>query len=121
MFITLGAATILIGIIVLLYLPDHPMNAKFLTTEEKVAVLRHVSINMTGVANRTPRPRELLEALRDLQILLLIFPGIFVSAQVLMWSNLLIGPGFHVIWSHWYLFDNTYPEIRFHWQTKCLA
>jgi hypothetical protein len=84
MFITLGALTILVGIAVLLYLPDTPMNAKFLTTGEKVALLRHVSINMTGVANRTPRPKELLEAVRDLQILLLIFPGIFVSAQLVI-------------------------------------
>lgn len=81
MFITLGCVTIGVGILVLWLLPDTPMNARFLTTEEKVAVLRHVSINMTGVANRTPRPRELLEALRDLQILLLIFPGVFVSTH----------------------------------------
>jgi len=79
MFITLGAVTIIVGIIVLLYLPDTPLNAKFLKTEEKVAILRHVSINMTGVANRTPRLRELLEAVRDVQILLLIFPGVFAS------------------------------------------
>jgi hypothetical protein len=83
MFITLGSVTIIVGIVVLLFLPDTPMNAKFLKTEEKVAILRHVSINMTGIANRTPRPKELLEALRDLQILLLIFPGVFVSTQFL--------------------------------------
>ncbi|KAF2421119.1 putative allantoate protein [Tothia fuscella] len=79
MFITLGAVTVLTAVIVLFYLPDTPMDAKFLTTEEKVAVLRHVSINMTGVANRTPRPKEILEALKDLQILLLIFPGVFAT------------------------------------------
>jgi hypothetical protein len=84
MFITLGAVTVIVGIIILLYLPDTPMNAKFLKTEEKVAILRHVSINMTGVSNRTPRPRELLEAVRDVQILLLIFPGVFVSTQLLV-------------------------------------
>jgi hypothetical protein len=79
MFITLGAVTIVVGVFVILWLPDTPMEAKFLTTEEKVVLLRHVSINMTGVANRTPRPKELLEAFKDVQILLLIFPGIFVG------------------------------------------
>jgi MFS family permease len=79
MFITLGALTVIVGICILLFLPDTPMDAKFLSDEEKVAVLRHVSINMTGVSNRKPHPREILEALKDLQIWLLIFPGILAS------------------------------------------
>jgi hypothetical protein len=108
MFITLGAVTIIVGIIVLLYLPDTPLNAKFLKTEEKVAILRHVSINMTGVANRTPRLRELLEAVRDVQILLLIFPGVFVSTVSLVDRRILTSPGVHVIRSYRNIFNNAY-------------
>ena len=68
-----------VGAITYYWLPDTPMNAKFLTTQEKVAVLKHVSVNMTGVSNRKARPREILEAMADPQIWLLVFPGIFAS------------------------------------------
>jgi MFS family permease len=81
MFLTLGIITMVVGAMTWLWLPDTPMNAKFLKTEEKVALLKHVSVNMTGVVNHKPRPKELLETIRDPQIYLLVFPGIFVSSE----------------------------------------
>jgi MFS family permease len=92
MFLTLGITTLFIGALCWFRLPDTPMNAKFLSDEEKVAILRHVSINMTGVANKKARPAEIWEALRDPQIYLLVLPGIFVSLvpeyQKLAYTNL---------------------------------
>jgi len=82
MFITLGVLTILVGILTYYWLPDTPMNAKFITTTEKVALLKHVSVNMTGISNHKPRPKELLEGVKDLQIWGLVLPGIFVSCDV---------------------------------------
>jgi MFS family permease len=78
MFLTLGGVTFLVGAISFYWIPDTPMNARFLSVEEKVAILRHVSVNMTGVANHKARPAEIWEAVKDPQIYLLIFPGIFV-------------------------------------------
>jgi sugar phosphate permease len=79
MFLTLGILTLLIGVFVHFFLPNTPAEARFLSLEEKVALLRHTSVNMTGVANHKPRPREILEALRDPQLYLLILPGVFAS------------------------------------------
>jgi MFS family permease len=79
MFLTLGILTLLIGVFIFFFLPNTPVEAKFLTIEERVALLKHTSVNMTGVANHKPRPKELLEALKDPQLYLLILPGVFVS------------------------------------------
>jgi MFS family permease len=79
MYLSLGVFTLAIGLLTYFWLPDTPMNAKFLKTEEKVAVLNHVSVNMTGVANYKARPKEIAEAFSDPQVYLLVLPGIFVS------------------------------------------
>jgi MFS family permease len=79
MFLVLGILTMFVGALTWYWLPDTPMNAKFLKTEEKVALLKHVSVNMTGVSNHKARPKEILEAVKDPQIYLLVLPGIFVS------------------------------------------
>ncbi|KAK6992639.1 major facilitator superfamily transporter [Favolaschia claudopus] len=42
------------------------------TIGEKVALLKHVSVNQTGIENRHFRPREIVEALCDPQIYLLL-------------------------------------------------
>lgn len=81
MFIALGIVTVLMGIVDWFLLPDSPMTARFLNDREKVALLNHVSINMTGVENRKINPRQLWEAVKDIQMwllslgLLLVSPG----------------------------------------------
>jgi MFS family permease len=83
MFIVLGALTLMVGIVTFMRLPDHPMNAKFLSVEEKVAILKHVSVNMTGISQPKYRKKELWEAAKDPQILMLVFPAILVSYLVI--------------------------------------
>lgn len=78
MFITLGAATIFVGLATLIFLPDTPMQARWLTEAEKVALLKHVSVNQTGIQNRHFRAREILEAATDPQIYLLIIAVVAV-------------------------------------------
>jgi len=73
MFIALGVITLIVGALCFWYLPDTPMNARFLNDREKVAILKHVSVNMTGIANNRLRPKELLEALTDIQVYGLFF------------------------------------------------
>ena len=90
MFITLGVMTLFVGALTYYWLPDNPMNAKFLKTDEKVAILKHVSVNMTGVTQHRARPRKILEALRDPQIYMLVFPGIFVRIITYSLNRVLI-------------------------------
>ena len=72
MFIFLGALTVIVGINVLIWLPDTPMTARFLTDMEKTAILYHVSENQTGIQNTRFKISHLLEALLDVQLWLLM-------------------------------------------------
>lgn len=82
---TLGCVTVLIGISTALFVPDTPMKAKWLSDSEKVALLKHVSINQTGIASRKFRVKEIFEALTDVQTYLMI-----VSVVLVRFSSLSI-------------------------------
>ncbi|KAF3032862.1 hypothetical protein E8E12_002930 [Didymella heteroderae] len=45
MFITLGCLTVIVGLGTLLLIPDTPMQARWLTDAEKVALLKHLSVS----------------------------------------------------------------------------
>lgn len=109
MFITLGLLTTFVGLLAFFWLPDTPMNAKFMKTEEKVALLNHVSVNMTGISQHKPRPREILEALKDPQIFMLTVPGIFVSTCFPRFQTVLIYIGRHVVRPNRHIFYNFDP------------
>lgn len=79
MFITLGAVTVVIGLATFIFLPDTPMKASWLSDMEKVALLKHVSVNQTGIQNRKFQSKQVLEALVDPQLYLLVLSVILVS------------------------------------------
>ncbi|KAM6511694.1 hypothetical protein FALCPG4_016692 [Fusarium falciforme] len=81
MFVTLGCITVLIGLCTFLLLPDTPMKAKWLTPGEKVALLKHVSVNQTGIENRKFRPKEIVEALCDPQLYLMLVSVVLLSVS----------------------------------------
>ncbi|KAF3013722.1 hypothetical protein E8E14_005767 [Neopestalotiopsis sp. 37M] len=65
MFLTLGLVTMALGVLVLLFVPDSPMKAKFLSNGEKIALLEHIKVNQTGIDSRKFHPGQLLEGLLD--------------------------------------------------------
>ncbi|RDW77708.1 hypothetical protein BP6252_05761 [Coleophoma cylindrospora] len=71
MFVFIGVLTSLIGIATFVILPDSPMKARFLTEAEKAALLKHVSVNQTGIENRHFKASQIWELLLDVQIWLL--------------------------------------------------
>lgn len=79
MFVVLGCATVVIGVLTVLCVPDTPMQARWLSDAEKVALLKHVSVNKTGIQNRRVQPRQILEALLDPQLYLMVLAVILVS------------------------------------------
>lgn len=79
MFIVLGLVTVIIGALTFFFIPDTPMEAKWLSEDEKVRLLKHVSVNQTGIDDRTFRWKELLEAFMDPQLYLLTLSVILVS------------------------------------------
>lgn len=79
MFIVLGLVTVVIGINAFIFLPDTPMTARFLNEHERVALLKHISINHTGIRNKHFQIDQVLEVLRDVQIWLLVVLTILTS------------------------------------------
>jgi MFS family permease len=79
MFVTLGCLTVVIGICTAFLIPDTPMQASWLSDTEKVALLKHVSVNQTGIRNQKFRPKEILEALCDPQLYLMLLSVVLVS------------------------------------------
>ncbi|KAF2730154.1 putative MFS transporter [Polyplosphaeria fusca] len=75
MFLVFGVITVVIGIATALFVPDTPMEAKFLSEAEKVALIKHVSVNRTGIRNHRFRPQEIWEAARDPQIVIFLLPS----------------------------------------------
>ncbi|KAK4154912.1 major facilitator superfamily domain-containing protein [Chaetomidium leptoderma] len=81
MFVVLGVITVVVGSCVVFFLPDTPMKATWLSDKEKVALLKHVSVNQTGIENRKFRGKEILEALMDPQIYLLLVSVVLLSVS----------------------------------------
>jgi MFS family permease len=79
MFVVLGCLTVVIGLSVVLFVPDTPMQAKWMSDTEKVALLKHVSVNQTGIRNTRFRGAEIVEAVLDPQIWLMILPVMLIS------------------------------------------
>lgn len=52
LFITLGGATILWGVVLAFTIPDSPLQENFMKGKEKYIALDRVKDNMTGIENR---------------------------------------------------------------------
>ncbi|KAG9317546.1 MFS general substrate transporter [Chiua virens] len=62
-YLLLGALAIVIGIVVLVWLPDSPVHARMLSREERIAALERVRNDQGGTENKTikyVRPRQRL-------------------------------------------------------------
>lgn len=81
MFVTLGCLTVVFGICTFLFIPDTPMQARWLSNTEKVALLKHVSVNQTGIQSRKFRGKEILEALMDPQLYLMVLSVVLLSVS----------------------------------------
>jgi hypothetical protein len=53
-------------------LPDLPMNAKFLSPEDRIKSIERAQGNMTGIKSNTWKPKQLIEALFDVKRWLLV-------------------------------------------------
>ncbi|GAA6021037.1 hypothetical protein JCM11491_005975 [Sporobolomyces phaffii] len=72
-YFILGILAFIVGISVLLWLPDSPATAKFLTEREKIIALERVRDNQTGTRNRTFKWYQAREAFTDVKTWLIVF------------------------------------------------
>ncbi|KEF57192.1 uncharacterized protein A1O9_07382 [Exophiala aquamarina CBS 119918] len=64
MFLLFGLVTIVLGLLVVVFLPDNPMSSK-LSDQEKVLAIERLRGDTTGVENKNFKPSQMFEALKD--------------------------------------------------------
>jgi sugar phosphate permease len=64
MFLVCGIATVVVGLLVLLFPLDNPMSSG-LSTKEKLQAFERLRCNRTGVENKNFKSSQMMEAFRD--------------------------------------------------------
>lgn len=72
----LGGLAIVVGISVLIWLPDSPVHAHFLTQEERVAALERVRDDQGGTKSKSLKKGQIKEALSDIRTWLIILTAL---------------------------------------------
>jgi ACS family allantoate permease-like MFS transporter len=72
LYLLLGSLAILVGITVLVWLPDSPVNARMLTEEERIASLERVRDDQGGIENKTFKKEQVIETLLDIRTWLIV-------------------------------------------------
>lgn len=72
MYLLLGGLAILVGVAVLLWLPDSPVHARLLTKEERIAALERVREDQGGTANKHWKKDQIIEAVTDVRTWLIV-------------------------------------------------
>ncbi|KAL1946559.1 hypothetical protein VTO73DRAFT_14663 [Trametes versicolor] len=101
-FLLLGVLAILVGICVIVWLPDSPVNARMLTTEERIAALERVRDGQAGTENRHLKKEQVIEALADLRtwlIALIVIMSSIPNGAFSNFSNIII-KGFGYTWGN---------------------
>ncbi|KAL0576241.1 hypothetical protein V5O48_005751 [Marasmius crinis-equi] len=92
-YIVFGALAVVVGIVVLVWLPDSPVHAHFLTHEERIAALERVRDDQGGVANRQLKKDQVIEALADVRTWLVVVTTLLTSIPnggISNFSNIII-------------------------------
>lgn len=96
-YLVMGLITVVFGAMVVLLMPDSPVAAKFLTSDEKVAVLENIRLNHTGTSTNEWKWHQVRELfLHDsltwlmlgLTLLLMIPTGAVLTFSVTMIANI---------------------------------
>ncbi|KAM0549175.1 hypothetical protein ACHAPJ_009484 [Fusarium lateritium] len=100
-FLAFGAVTLVVAIVVFVFLPDTPLNARFLTKDERAQAVARVETNMTGIKNNEWKREQVIEALRDPNAWLLVityFASIIPNNGLLTFKTIIVqGFGFSTL------------------------
>ncbi|KAG9255121.1 putative allantoate permease [Emericellopsis atlantica] len=79
MFWITGAMTVVWAIVIGVFLPDNPVQARFLQEREKAIVIDHIREDQTGVENKTWKKDQFIETMLDPKTWLMFFFHICIS------------------------------------------
>ncbi|PPQ69571.1 hypothetical protein CVT26_001573 [Gymnopilus dilepis] len=92
-YVLLGGLAILVGVCVLIWLPDSPVHAHFLTKEERIAALERVRDDAGGTENKHLKKYQVVEAFMDVRTWLIVLTTLVTSipnGALSNFSNLII-------------------------------
>ncbi|KIJ56724.1 hypothetical protein M422DRAFT_72881 [Sphaerobolus stellatus SS14] len=78
-YVMLGGLAIVVGIVVLIWLPDSPVHARFLTKEERIAALERVRDDQGGTENKHFKKEQVWEAVTDVRTWLIVISTLTTS------------------------------------------
>ncbi|THH17967.1 hypothetical protein EW146_g2938 [Bondarzewia mesenterica] len=78
-YIVLGGLAILVGICVLIWMPDSPVHAQKLTQEERIAALERVRDDQGGTENKKLKINQVKETLLDIRTWLIVLTTLLTS------------------------------------------
>ena len=78
MFLVCGIITISVGILVIIFLPDNPMSSR-LSTTAKLQAIERLRNNKTGIENKNFNRAQMMEALRDPHVWIIVIEMITCS------------------------------------------
>lgn len=79
LYLITGSINVCYSIFILFMLPDSPMNARFLTPQERYYAVQRLSENRTGIASRVWKWNQVLEAILDPKIWLIFLFNIAIN------------------------------------------
>lgn len=80
MYLLTGALAILVGISVLLWMPDSPVHARFLTEKERIVAVERIRNDQGGTENKTFKKEQIWETLLDIRTWLMVL-SVLVSGS----------------------------------------
>lgn len=86
-FLIIGAACASWGIYIMIFVPDSPMDAKFLSERQKKILVLKLQENQTGISSNVFKRHQFIEAIIDIKIWLFFFIGMFANVPNGGFSN----------------------------------
>lgn len=65
LLIICASLSLILGVVFWWLFPDSPMEARFLTTDEKVKVVQRIQSNQSGIETKVWKREQLVEAVKD--------------------------------------------------------
>ena len=82
LYLLLGGLAIVVGIIVLIGLPDSPVHAHMLSREERIAALERVRNDQGGTESKAIKKEQIREALTDIRTWLIVLSTMLSTCVV---------------------------------------
>ena len=67
-----GGIALVIGIMTLVWMPDSPLHASFLTERERITVLERIRDDQGGTENKVIKRDQVIEAVTDIRSWLIV-------------------------------------------------